>query len=157
MKWQPCTVAVLCCTVWVCVHVGFVMCVCVYVWLSWQLFGCFGNMWTGLIWLRMKVNGELFLKTATNVWVSLNSLKFLTNWTTLPLGGVCVFVWFSPGQPAVRPYKPASTLVPIRCEVFRIATQIVWRQERHASCRTALTSVVSNKTSLPPQGWTIYT
>jgi len=41
--------------------------------------GCFGNIWTGLVWLRMKVNGELFLKTARNVWVLSNSLKLLTN------------------------------------------------------------------------------
>jgi len=32
------------CNVWVCVFMSFVMCGCMYVWVFWQLCGCFGNM-----------------------------------------------------------------------------------------------------------------
>jgi len=80
------------CNVWVCVCVGFVLCgcvcfvmcgcvcVCVCVWGGGGVMGGgFGNIGAGLVWLRMKVNGELFLKTARNVWVLSNSLKLLTN------------------------------------------------------------------------------
>jgi hypothetical protein len=37
--------------VWVCVCVGFVICVCVCVWVDFVMCGCFGNKCTGMYYV----------------------------------------------------------------------------------------------------------